>query len=158
MKKVYSLGILLVICLILVGCGKKPTEPEKTEFTVGDKISIKNFDIEFLNYSLRKAITDREEHQNLVFLEVNATNKSNKAAKFSNSSYKVYGPTNIQLDIISNSKYSSSLSNLGYIRSEGTTNGHLIFEFAGYGKYYLEFVNTSNKKITVTFDITELTE
>lgn len=154
MKKFYILTIVLVLLITITGCGKtKNKEPEKTEFTLGEKIEIKNFEIEFLNYSLRKAISEKEKHQDLVFLEVNVTNTSSKAQRFSNSNFKVFGPDNLQLDIISINKYTSALSNLGNIRSNGTTNGHIIFEFSGYGKYYLEFVNTSKKKITVIINI-----
>ena len=64
MKKFYILTIVLVLLITITGCGKtKNKEPEKTEFTLGEKIEIKNFEIEFLNYSLRKAITEKEKHQ-----------------------------------------------------------------------------------------------
>ena len=60
MKKFYILTIVLVLLITITGCGKTKTkEPEKTEFTLGEKINIKNFEIEFLNYSLRKAITEK---------------------------------------------------------------------------------------------------
>lgn len=154
MKKFYILTIVLVLLITITGCGKtKNKEPEKTEFSLGEKIEIKNFEIEFLNYSLRKAISEKEKHQDLVFLEVNVTNTTSKTQSFRNSNFKVFGPDNLQLDIISSNKYTSALSNLGNIRSNGTTNGHIIFEFSGYGKYYLEFVNTSKKKITVIINI-----
>lgn len=154
MKKIYLLGITLLLLVGVIGCGKNNNDKEEqTEFTLGETIKIKNFELEFLNYSLRKAISEKENHQDLVFLEVNLTNVSNKAQRFSNSSLKVFGPTNLQLDVISTSKYSSSLNNLGNIRSQGTTNGHIIFEFAGYGKYYLEFTNTNKKKVTLIFNI-----
>ena len=65
MKKFYILTIALVLIITITGCGKtKNKEPEKTEFTLGEKIEIKNFEIEFLNYSLRKAISEKENKQN----------------------------------------------------------------------------------------------
>lgn len=152
-EKFYILTIALVLIITITGCGKTKTKNQKNWIFTRRKIEIKNFEIEFLNYSLRKAISEKEKHQDLVFLEVNVTNTSSKTQSFRNSNFKVFGPDNLQLDIISSNKYTSALSNLGNIRSNGTTNGHIIFEFSGYGKYYLEFVNTSKKKITVIINI-----
>lgn len=46
MKKFYILTIVLVLIITITGCGKtKNKEPEKTEFTLGEKIEIKNFEI-----------------------------------------------------------------------------------------------------------------
>lgn len=155
MKKIFKLGIIIICLFIFTGCNKKTNQKEQKEFYMGDTISIKNFDITFLNYSIRKAIGSNEKHQDLVFLEVNLKNTSKKEQRFTNSSYKVFGPDNTELDIISNSKYTTSLNNVGNIRSDGTTSGHLIFEYAGYGKYYLEFVNTKGSKVTLILDIYE---
>lgn len=85
-------------------------------------------------------------------------NTSSQSQKFKTSSYKVFGPENTELDIISSSKYTTSANNVGNIRSGGITNGHLIFEYAGYGKYYLEFSNTKGKKVTLIMDVYEEVE
>lgn len=158
MKKIYKLGIIIICLFVFTGCNKKQEEKEQTEFSIGETISIKNFDITFLNYSIRKAINTNEKHQDLIFLEVSLKNTSSQSQKFKTSSYKVFGPENTELDIISSSKYTTSANNVGNIRSGGITNGHLIFEYAGYGKYYLEFSNTKGKKVTLIMDVYEEVE
>ena len=47
MKKIFNVIIICMCLFFITGCGKEK-EPEKTEFTMGDTISIKNFDITFV--------------------------------------------------------------------------------------------------------------
>lgn len=154
MKKILNILITLLMMFTLTACGEDQ-EPEQTEFTMGDTISIKGFDITFVNYSLRNSVSEKEEYTNLVFLEVNVKNTATSAAKFKSSVYNVYGPNNLKLDKITSSKYESVVSNLGSIRGSGTTNGHFVFPYIGTGEYYLEFVSKKKKKITVKFTIYE---
>lgn len=146
MKKILSIFMIISV-LILSACGpnKKPTENK--EVTIGDTISLEKFDISFVNYSLRKAISESEKFQDLVFLEVNVKNTTDSAISVQNSLWTVYGPNNIKLDKISGTKYTSLITKLGAIRSGGTTNGHVIFPFIGYGEYYIEW---TNKKDVIT--------
>lgn len=154
MKKILSVFILLIMTITLSACGpKKPTEEQK-DVTIGDTISLEKFDISFINYSLRKAVTTGEKYQDLVFLEINAKNTTESAIAVSSSLYTVYGPNNIKLDKISGTKYTSLITKVGNIRAGGTTNGHVIFPFIGYGEYYIEWVNKKNI-ITMRFTIYE---
>lgn len=154
MKKILSIFMIIIMIGTLSACGeKKPVEKEK-EVTIGDTISLEKFDISFLNYSLRKAISDNEKHQDLVFLEINAKNTTDSALSVSTSLYTVYGPNNIKLDKVSGTKYTSLITKVGNIRAGGTTNGHVIFPFIGYGEYYIEWVNKKNI-ITMRFTIYE---
>lgn len=154
MKKIILLILSITSVLLLTGCGEEKT-PIQTEFTLGETISIKGFDINFVNYSLRKAISTKEKYQNLVFLEVNVKNTSKNASKFNNNLYAVYGPDNIKLDKITTSKYDTVISNIGTIRASGTTNGHFVFPYVGAGEYYLEFSNIKKKRLTIKFTIYE---
>ena len=56
MKKVFNLVIICMCLFFITGCGKEK-ENEKTEFTMGDTISIKGFDVTFVNYSLRAPVS-----------------------------------------------------------------------------------------------------
>lgn len=154
MKKIFNLIIICMCLFFITGCGKEK-ENEKTEFTMGDTISIKGFDVTFVNYSLRAPVSEKEEYKTLVFLEVNVKNTSKSGAKFKSSAYNVYGPNNLRLDKITSSKYESVVSNLGNIRADGTTTGHFVFPYIGTGEYYLEFINKNKKRITVEFTIYE---
>lgn len=154
MKRVFNLIIICTCLFFITGCGKEK-KPEKTLFSMGDIISIKGFDITFVNYSLRSPVGEKEDYDTLVFLEVNVKNTSKSSAKFKSSAYNVYGPNNLRLDKITSSKYESVVSNLGNIRADGTTTGHFVFPYIGTGQYYLEFVNKNNKKVTLEFTIYE---
>jgi len=154
MKKIFKILTCFILSLVLVGCGEEET-PIQTEFAMGETMSIKGFDIDFISYSLRKSISENEKYNNLIFLEVNVTNTSKNATKFNNNLYAVYGPDNIRLDKITTSKYDSVVSNLGTIRASGETKGHFVFPYVGPGEYYLEFTNAKKKKLTFKFNVYE---
>ncbi len=154
MKKIFNIFILVIMIGILSACGSKKVIEEQKDVTIGDTISLEKFDISFVNYSLRKAISSSEKYQDLVFLEVNAKNTTDTAIAVSTSLYTVYGPNNIKLEKISGTKYTSLITKVGNIRANGTTNGHIIFPFIGYGEYYIEWVN-KKKTITMKWTIYE---
>lgn len=154
MIKKFLKGLMIVMMVVgITACGNstpKDTDENKVK-TIGDVITLKNFEVELLNYSLRNALKENEKHQQLIFIEINATNTSSSDQTFSSGLYTAYNPNNIKLDKITSSQYSTSISSLGRIRSGGTTNGHIIIPFDGYGKYYIEF---TAKKGTVLVEFT----
>jgi len=158
MKKKLIFSVLILSCLLLVGCscGKKEEKPEEEEvkLTIGDSVEVDNFKVEVLNYSIRPAIKENEKHQTLVFVEVNVTNNASKSDKFSQSLFTPYGPNDTKLDKITLNSYTTLVYNMDATRAGGTTNGHLAFPFAGYGEYKLEFGSSKSNK-TIYFTIFE---
>ncbi|MDO5569406.1 MAG: hypothetical protein Q4G04_04780 [bacterium] len=149
MKKLVSYLFLILVCFTVAGCGENKDSMEKNEqkvsYNMGDILELKTFDVELVNYSHQKALSEKEKYQNLIFLEVNITNKSSKEAKFSSSLYVVYGPNDTKVATVNTSSYTTSIVNLPSTRPGGKTNGHIIFPYVGAGRYYIVFSNGNSK-------------
>lgn len=153
-KKLFKGLMVAILFVTMTACtNSKPSQDKEEDKvkTIGDVITLKNFEVELLNYSLRNALKENEKHQQLIFVEINAKNISSSDQTFSSSLYTAYNPNNVKLDKVTSSQYSTSISSLGRIRSGGTTNGHIIIPFDGYGKYYIEF---TAKKGTILVEFT----
>ena len=142
MKKIIKIFTILIILTTLsaCSCSKQTTTKPASPLMFGSVVRVKNFDIDLVNYEVMDAATPTEKYPKLVYVSVNLTNIGNGTLSFDDEGvYRAYGPDNIQLLRLISKSYPTLLRNLGPIRRGGTTSGHIIIPFVGYGEYYIEF-------------------
>ena len=151
MKKI----LMILFCMIfMTACSGGTTNQVDNTVTpkLGDTVVMPGFEVTLVSYTVGKAIDSHEQYQDLIYLDVRVKNTSQQQTKFNVSKYSIYNQNNVKINSITNSKYTSSISNLAQIRPNGTAAAQIIFPFSGYGTYYIEFAGI-NGMVTAELDI-----